>query len=93
MKNGGKRQGAGRPKGSTSRPSIFDYWDKGDIKEFFEFLKDNYKEDMRLMQWVGDHLLGKPPQAITGPDGAPLIISFDKSFNATALEAAGDSKE
>lgn len=54
----------GRPKGSTSRPNIFDYWDRGDIEEFFEFLKDNYKEDMRLMQWVGDHLLGKAPQSI-----------------------------
>ena len=65
----------GRPKGSKSRPSIFDYWDKGAIDEFFEFLRDNYKEDSRLMVWVGDHILGKAPQAITGPDGGPIQIS------------------
>jgi hypothetical protein len=64
MANGGKRPGAGRKFGSKSRPSIFDYWDDGEIATFFEFLKDNYKEDMRLMQWVGDHLMGKPQQNI-----------------------------
>lgn len=64
MARGGKRPGAGRKYGSKSRPSIFEFWDDGDIAEFFEFLKDNYKEDMRLMQWVGDQLMGKPAQSI-----------------------------
>jgi hypothetical protein len=65
MARGGKRTGAGRPKGSPNvRASIYHYFTEADIAEFFEFLKDNYKEDMRLMQWVGDHILGKPQQAI-----------------------------
>lgn len=75
---GGKRAGAGRPEGSKNeksiRATIHTYFSEADIAEFFEFLKDNYKEDMRLMQWVGDHLLGKAPQAITGPDGGPIQI-------------------
>lgn len=70
MARGGRRPGAGRPEGSKgtssklSRASIFEYFNQADIEEFFEFLKDNYKEDMRLMQWVGDHILGKPAQSI-----------------------------
>lgn len=68
MARGGKRPGAGRPEGTKSskltRASIFEYFSEADIAEFFEFLKDNYKEDMRLMQWVGDHILGKPAQSI-----------------------------
>lgn len=65
---GGKRTGAGRPVGSknekNARVTIHTYFTQADIEEFFEFLKDNYKEDMRLMQWLGDHLLGRPPQSI-----------------------------
>lgn len=68
MARGGKRTGAGRPEGSKNaksvRATIHTYFSEADIEEFFEFLKDNYKEDMRLMQWVGDHLLGKPSQSI-----------------------------
>lgn len=68
MARGGIRPGAGRPEGSKGKPSaratIYTYFKEADIEEFFEFLKDNYKEDMRLMQWVGDHLLGKPQQSI-----------------------------
>lgn len=74
MAKGGKRPGAGRKYGSKSRPTIFEFWDDGDVAEFFEFLNDNYKDDMRLMQWVGDHLMGKPAQAITGPDGGAIQI-------------------
>ena len=75
-KKGGRQPGAGRPKGSTTKPRLMDYWTEKDVEEFFEFLKDNYKEDMRLMQWVGDHILGKAPQAITGEDGSPLVVKL-----------------
>ncbi len=62
MARGGARPGAGRPPGPQRR--ITDYWGEDAINEFFEFLRDNYKEDSRLMVWVGDHLLGKAPQSI-----------------------------
>ncbi len=76
----------GRPKGVKSRPSILDYWDKGDIEEFFDHLKKNYKKDSRLFVWAGDHLLGKAPQAITGPDGQPLILQFSNVFSNPSRE-------
>lgn len=63
-KHGGKREGAGRKWGAKTRPTIFDFWNDDDIHEFFEYLKDNYKEDMKLTQWAGDHIMGKAQQSI-----------------------------
>lgn len=49
-----------RPKGSPNkRQAIEHFFKEKDIKEFIEFLKDNYKEDSKLMIWLGDHLFGK----------------------------------
>jgi hypothetical protein len=49
-------------------------------------LKKNYKKDSRLFVWAGDHLLGKAPQALTGPDGQPLIIQFSNVFSNPSRE-------
>jgi len=61
---GGKQPGAGRPKGSKNLYSIRDYMSEKDIQTFFEFVMATYMEDPKLVVWVGDHLLGKAPQAI-----------------------------
>jgi hypothetical protein len=74
MAKGGKRPGAGRPVGSKNKYSIHDYFTADDVVTFVEFLKDNYMEDTKLMTWLGDHLFGKPAQALTGPDGGPIEI-------------------
>jgi hypothetical protein len=39
-----------------------------------EFLIDNYKEDARLMIWMGEHIFGKALQTITGADGGAIQI-------------------
>lgn len=36
--------------------------------------------DYRFYQDIFDRVYGKPNQSISGPDGAPLTISFDNSF-------------
>jgi uncharacterized protein DUF5681 len=47
--------------------------------EFLDYLIDNYKEDSRLMVWMGDHLFGKAPQPMhTTPGEMPLLISSDE---------------
>lgn len=90
MAKGGKRKGAGRKWGSRDRPTIFDFWSDGDIEEYFEFLKDNYKEDMRLMQWVGDHILGKAPQPVDADVTGTVEIKFDNAFASTSEENSGE---
>jgi hypothetical protein len=78
MARGGKRPGAGRPPGPLVR--ITDYWDKEAIDEYFEYLRDNYKESDKLMVFVGEHLMGKAPQALDITSGGkPLLINdFDE---------------
>jgi len=80
----------GRPKGSKTFDLIEMLKKKGKddhkdeehfIQEFLDFLLDNYKEDARLMQWMGDHLFGKATQALEvgGPDGAPIAIQISEA--------------
>lgn len=78
MSNGGKRSGAGRPKGSTNKVRFSDFVSQKDKDTFVEFMLSNYMGDMRLATWVGDQLFGKAPQSITGPDGGPVQITVTK---------------
>jgi len=81
-KKGGKQPGAGRPKGSKNLYSMQDYFSKKDVDTFVEFLKANYMEDTKLMVWLGEHLFGKPSQAVdvttNGKDLPVPIISLTK---------------
>ena len=83
FKKGQSGNPGGRPKGSKTFDLIFMLNEKGKrehqneehfVEEFLDFLLDNYKEDARLMQWMGDHLFGKAAQTISGPDGGPIQI-------------------
>jgi len=76
---GGKRKGAGGKLGSI-RPHIAHYWDAEDIKDYFMWLKKEYKKRPELAKWVGDQLCGKAVQPIGNDNGEPLKISFDSSF-------------
>jgi hypothetical protein len=74
MAVGGKRPGAGRPKGSKNKFSIHDFVTKGDVETFVEFVLANYMESDKLAAWFGDQLFGKASQALTGPDGGPIQV-------------------
>lgn len=73
-KNGGKRPGAGRPKGSKTVPQFRDYVSDKERKKFVEFVLDQYMGDIRLALWLGDQLFGKAPQPLTGKDGGPIQV-------------------
>lgn len=79
-KHGGKRVGQGNKEGSV-RPKITDYWSQDDIADYFVWLKKSYKKNPRLATFVGEHLMGKPVQPISGEDGKPLEIKFSSTFN------------
>jgi hypothetical protein len=81
---GGKRKGAGRPKGSTNVPRFSDYITEKDRKTFVEFVLETYMGDMRLAQWMGDHLFAKPPTTIAGdPDNrTPIPIMHVQRDNS-----------
>lgn len=75
---GGKRKGAGRPKGSTNQ-GLKAYLKQADIDEFVDFVLTNYMEDSKVLLWLGDHIFGKAPQPITnGEDGAPFVFQISE---------------
>lgn len=91
MAVGGKRPGAGRKPGKTVR--LLDLLSSKDIEAFKKYLLANYTKDNRLAVWMGDHIFGKAPQSLTGPDGGALRIEFDSSFinHAAPRPPEGDS--
>jgi len=74
MAKGGKRPGAGRPKGSVMRPQLRDYFTKKDRREVVDMLKTHMVDDMNLLKFVAEQLFGKAPQPISGdPDNRTPI--------------------
>lgn len=53
MAKGGKQPGAGRPKGSITRPQLRDYF-----TELWEMIRTHMVDDMQLLRWTGEQLFG-----------------------------------
>jgi hypothetical protein len=81
---GGKREGSGRKPGKTYRLS--DYVSEKDRKTFVEFILENYMADMRLAQWMGDHLFSKPRQDVD-------VTTMGEKLPAPILSAIPNSNE
>jgi hypothetical protein len=81
MAKGGKRPGAGRPKGSFTRPQIRDYFTDDEVHEMVEMLKTYMVDDMNLLKFAVEQVFGKAPQQleIGGIDGEPLEANLSKS--------------
>ena len=79
MAHGGRRPGAGRPKGKPNRPSILEYWSGTEypkpVMDYFAHVTKSYKKNPRLAIWVGDQLCGKATQTIAGDENNPLYVS------------------
>lgn len=76
MAKGGKRPGAGRPKGSYNRPQIRDYFTEEEVKELVEMIKTHMVDDMTLLKFVAEQIFGKAVQPISGDpiDRTPIPI-------------------
>lgn len=80
MARGGKQPGAGRPKGSKTRPQLRDYYDKDEIEELVTFLKEKAKEDVGMAKFVAEQIFGKAIQPIGGDKDSPLIIDISEAI-------------
>jgi hypothetical protein len=86
MQNGGKREGAGRPKGTSTKilerqehaRKLLDSFG-GDKAWMWAMQAARAKKDYRavidIMQYWTDRAEGKAPQAITGPEGEQLEMT------------------
>lgn len=85
MARGGKRNGAGRPKGSTSKPKLSDYITEEEVQEIIIAAKDKAKGgDTRMLTFILEQIFGKAPQSIEANHTGVLTITFDSAFNKDA---------
>lgn len=82
MANGGKRPGAGRPKGTPAASTIAKRdWGTAILPDAFEkilwrkFLKDK-KNGFAAFQLALAYKHGKPVQPISGKDGGPIPVQL-----------------
>ena len=80
MALGGKREGAGRKKGSKTLLKLRDHITKEDIKELIDKAREKAKEgDTKLLVFMLEQLFGKAPQSIEFPgDKGEIKISWKK---------------
>ena len=60
MARGGKRTGAGRPKGTPNLPRFSDYVSDAERHKFADFVMDQYMGDMRLALFFGQNAYAAP---------------------------------
>lgn len=88
MAKGGARPGAGRKKGSTTRPQIRDYFTPKEVAELVVQLKERAKTDSTILKFLGEQVFGKAPQPLTNDDGDQIAIaSFTIISNASGKSA------
>lgn len=64
MGHGGRRKGAGKPKGTTDFWRMRDKFSEEEVDEFVKHIKKEYKKDPKLALWLGNMLFQKPPQEV-----------------------------
>jgi hypothetical protein len=64
----------GRPKGSTTRPQIRDYFAEKEIAALVSELKERAKTDSMILKFLAEQVFGKAPQPLTGPGGGAIQI-------------------
>lgn len=81
MAHGGKREGAGRKKGSTQKPKITDFITDKEVQDIISAAKTKAKEgDTRMLTFILEQIFGKAPQSIEANMQGSLVITFDPAF-------------
>lgn len=71
---GGKRKGAGRKLGSTTKPQIRDFLNETKVKELVKKAEDMAKAgDPTMLKFVLEQVFGRATQTIGGDKDNPLV--------------------
>lgn len=74
-KIGGARPGAGRPKGSVTRPQLRDQLTPEQIASLLNKAVERANDgDSVLLKFLLEQIYGKAPQPLTGADGGAILI-------------------
>lgn len=97
MAKGGVRPGAGRPKGSTTKPQLASYFTEEERLELIATVKERLKTNDRVLIHVLEQIFGRPVQALSDPDGSPLFSSLkelsDGELESLAATGEGGTRE
>lgn len=91
MPSGGKYKGAGRPKGSTTKPQLRDFIDKEEVQKIINEAKKKAKQgDTNMLKFILEQIFGKAPQNLDlTTDGKELKIIVPQvvaeSFNINGI--------
>ena len=79
MPKGGKQPGAGRPKGSYTRPQFKDFITKTEIKKLVDEAKKQAFEKPEILKFVMEQIFGKAPQSVDlTSKGQPILPTEEK---------------
>ncbi len=76
-KKGGKRPGAGRPVGSTTKIRVLDYFTEKELENFWTDLKERAKSDSKIALYFAEQMTGKAMQPVdhtTGGEKLPVPL-------------------
>lgn len=80
-KFGGKQPGAGRPKGSTTKPRLSDYLSEKQVIKLIKKANEMAEEgDTLMLKFVLEQHFGKAIQPMEGSFVGEINISFDESL-------------
>jgi hypothetical protein len=84
MAKGGKQPGAGRPKGSISKPRFSDYITEEEVKKLVtKAIEMATAGDSNMLRFCLEQHMGKAIQPVDSEVRGEVIITFDRSFNGT----------
>lgn len=72
-KKGGKREGAGRPKGSTTLIKAINYFNEKELREFWESMKERAKTDSKIALYFAEQFTGKAMQPVDHTTGGEKL--------------------
>lgn len=80
-KKGGRQPGAGRPKGSTTKPRLSDFLTKQDVDDLVnKAMEMALKGDTHMLKFCLEQHFGKAVQPLEGDFKGNMSISFDNAF-------------
>lgn len=89
MAKGGKRTGAGRPVGSTTKPRFSDFMTEDEVLAIVAKAKEMaLGGNEAMLKLIIEQKFGKAIQPVEGDFTGNLTLSFDKTFDASSNSAS-----
>lgn len=83
---GGKRKGAGRPKGSQNKPNINRYLNEEEVKSLVKKAKElAAKGDSTMLKFLLEQIFGKAPQTIAADVDVKATLSLAELFRNSRM--------